>query len=49
MISFIDFYTNQSTAYHDSMYYNSVHFNYKGAEIFTNTLQDSLILRKILN
>ncbi len=48
-ISFIDFYTNQSTAYHDSMYYNSVHFNYKGAEIFTNTLRDSLILRKILN
>ena len=47
-ISFIDFYTSQSTVYHDSMYYNSVHFNYTGAEIFTNTLQDSLILRNLL-
>ena len=49
MISFIDFYTNQCTAYHDSMYYNSVQLNYQGADIFTNILRDSLILRKILN
>lgn len=47
-ISFIDFYTNQSVVFHDSMYYNSVHFNYKGAEIFTNILQDSLIFRNLL-
>ena len=47
-ISFIDFYTNQSTVYHDSMYYNSVHFNYQGAEIFTNALLDSLILNNLL-
>lgn len=47
-ISFIDFYTNQSTVYHDSMFYNSVHFNYQGAEIFTNALLDSLIFRKLL-
>ncbi len=47
-ISFIDFYTNQSTVYQNSMYYNSVHFNYKGAEIFTNALLDSLIYRNLL-
>lgn len=47
-ISFIDFYSNQSVVYHDSMYYNSIHFNYKGAEIFTNALQDSLILRNLI-
>ncbi|NHZ86536.1 MAG: hypothetical protein GWP19_11770 [Planctomycetia bacterium] len=47
-ISFIDFYTNQSTVYHDSMYYNIVHFNFKGAEIFTNTLLDSLMYRNLL-
>ena len=47
-ISFIDFYTDQNTVYRDSMFYNSVHFNYKGAEIFTNTLRDSLILRNLL-
>ena len=42
-ISFIDFYTTQSTVYHDSMFDNSIHLNYKGAKIFTNTLLDSLI------
>ena len=47
-ISFVDFYTNQSSVYHDSMYYNSMHFNYKGAEIFTNTLLDSITLRNLL-
>jgi len=47
-ISFIDFYTNQSVVFYDSMYYNSVHFNYKGAEIFTNTLIDSLIFKNLL-
>lgn len=47
-ISFIDFYTNQSIVFHDSMYYNSVHFNYKGAEIFTNALIDSILYRSLI-
>ena len=47
-ISFLDFYTNQIDVFHDSMYYNNVHFNYKGAEIFTKALLDSLILRKTI-
>ncbi len=47
-VSFIDFYTNQNTTFHDSMFYNSIHYNYKGAEIFTNALLDSLILRNLL-
>ncbi|MCJ7801369.1 MAG: hypothetical protein MUP82_03310 [Candidatus Marinimicrobia bacterium] len=47
-ISFIDFYTNQSDVFYDSMYYNNVHFNYKGAETFTKALLDSLIIRNLL-
>ncbi len=42
-ISFIDFYTNLNHVFKDSMYYNSVHFNSGGAEIYTNALLDSLI------
>jgi len=48
-VSFIDFYTNQSTTFHDSMFYNSIHYNYQGAEIFTNALLDSIISRNLLN
>lgn len=47
-ISFIDFYTNQSTTFHDSMFYNSIHYNYKGAEIFTTALIDTITLRNLL-
>lgn len=48
-VSFIDFYTNQSTTFHDSMFYNSIHYNFKGAEIFTSALLDSIISRNLLN
>jgi len=47
-ISFLDFYTNQSDVFHDSMYYNNVHFNSGGAEIFTNALLDSLINKNLM-
>ena len=47
-ISFLDFYTNQIDVFHDSMYYNRVHFNSKGAEIFTNALIDSLINKNLI-
>lgn len=48
-ISFIDFYTNFSDVYDDSMFYNSVHFNKSGADIFTNMFVDSLLSRNLLN
>lgn len=48
-ISFIDFYTNYSSVYNDSMFYNSVHFNIGGAEIFSNMLIDSLMSRNLVN
>jgi len=48
-VSFIDFYTNQSTTFHDSMFFNSTHYNSHGAEIFTNALLDSIISRNLLN
>jgi hypothetical protein len=47
-ISFIDFYTNFNTVYDDSMFYNSIHFNYKGAELFTNMFIDSLIVKDLI-
>ncbi len=47
-ISFLDFYTNQSDIFHDSMFYNSVHLNSGGAEIFTNALLDSLIINNLI-
>ena len=47
-ISFIDFYSDQSATYHDSMYYNSTHFNFTGAEIFTKALIDTLLSRDLI-
>ena len=47
-VSFIDFYTEQDTVYKDNMFYNTAHFNVNGAKVFTNTLVDSLIIRKLL-
>ena len=47
-VSFIDFYTDQDLIYKDSMFYNTAHFNVNGAKVFTNTLVDSLINRKLL-
>lgn len=47
-VACIDFYQGNHKTDHDSMFYNSLHLNYKGAEIFTNTLVDSLILRNLL-
>ncbi|MFC1527274.1 hypothetical protein ACFL3O_00615 [Candidatus Neomarinimicrobiota bacterium] len=48
-ISFIDFYTNKNNTFDNNMFYNSTHFDFAGAEIFTNVLLDSLILRKLIN
>lgn len=48
-ISFIDFYTHQNSTFHDSMFYNSIHFNYKGSEIFTEALLDTIQIRKLIN
>jgi hypothetical protein len=48
-ISFIDFYSNFNPAFHDSMFYNSIHFNRQGAELFTNVLIDSLIVKDLFN
>ena len=48
-ISFIDFYTNQNTTFHDSMFYNSIHYNYEGSEIFTDALLDTIQVRKLID
>jgi hypothetical protein len=48
-ISFIDFYTNFSSVYHDSMFYNSIHFNIDGADIFSNMFVDSLTVRNLVD
>ncbi len=48
-ISFIDFYSNQNPTFHDSMFYNSIHYNYKGSEIFTDALLDTIQVRKLID